>query len=128
MDEVRRPKILPSSLRDRERYLAFHIISEQGVLLQDISNTIWHSILNFLGELETSKARIKIIKDCYEEKKQMGILRCSHEHVESVRAALALIERIGDTRVIFKVLGVSGSIKVTRMKFFEDTKLNEFVE
>lgn len=127
MDD-RRPKILPSSMRDRERYLAFQLISEQPVLMQDMTNTIWHSVLNFLGELETSKARIKIIKDCYEEKKQMGIIRCSHEHVENVRAAIALIQRIGDSRAIFKVLGVSGSIKVTKMKFFEDSKLSEFTD
>ena len=126
--EEKRPKILPSSMRDRERYLAFQLISEQDVLLQDMNNTIWHSILNFLGELETSKARIKLIKDCYDEKRRLGIIRCSHEYVENVRASLALIQRIGDMRVIFKVLGVSGSIKVTKMKFFEESKLSEFVD
>jgi len=126
MDEEKRPKMLPPSLRGRERYIAFHVISEQSVLLQDLNNTIWHSVLNFLGEVETSKARLKIIKDSYDEGKQMGILRCSNEDVENVRTAIALIQRIGDVRVVFRVLGISGSIKATKMKFFGEVNLTEF--
>jgi ribonuclease P/MRP protein subunit POP5 len=124
--EESRPKILPSSMRSRERYLAFQVISEQPILMQDLINTIWHTVLNFLGEAETSNAMLKIIKDSYDEKKQMGILRCSHDNVEKVRAALALIQRIGDTRVIVKVIGVSGSIKATKMKFFGEANLADF--
>ena len=128
MDEEKRPKLLPPSLRGRTRYLAFHVISEQNIFLQDLINTIWHSILNFIGEMGTSKANIKVIKDAYDEKRQMGILRCSHDDVEQVRAALALIQRTGDVRVIFRVLGISGSIKATKMKFFGESRLNEFIE
>ena len=121
-----RPKILSSSMRGRERYLAFHVMSEQNILMQDLVNTIWHTVLNFLGEVETSRSKVKIIKDSYDDRKQMGIIRCSHEQVEGIRAALALIQRIGDTRVIVKVLGVSGSIKATKMKFFGDSSLVDF--
>ena len=128
MDEEKRPKLLPPSLRGRTRYLAFRVTSEEKILLQDLINTIWHSLLNFLGERGSSRANIKIIRDAYEEGKQMGILRCSHEEVENVRASLALIQRIGDTRVVFTILGISGSIKATKMKFFEEPKLNEFIE
>lgn len=127
MDEEKRPKPLPPSLRGRTRYLAFHVISEQKILLQDLINTIWHSLLNFLGESGTSKANIKIIKDTYDEKRQMGIIKCSHDSVEEVRTALALIQRIGDTRIIIRVLGISGSIKATKMKFFGESRLNEFI-
>jgi ribonuclease P/MRP protein subunit POP5 len=128
MEEEKRPKILPPSLRGRTRYLAFQIISEQNILLQDLINTIWHSILNFIGEMGTSKANIKVIRDAYDVKRQMGILRCSHDDVEQIRASLALIQRIGDARVIFRVLGISGSIKATKMKFFGESRLNEFIE
>ncbi len=128
MEEEKRPKSLPSSLRERTRYLAFHVISEQNIFLQDLINTIWHSILNFMGEMGTSKANIKVIRDAYDEKRQMGILRCSHDDVEQVRAALALVQRTGDARVIFRVLGISGSIKATKMKFFGESRLNEFIE
>jgi len=126
MDEEKRPKPLSPSLRGRRRYLAFHVISEQKILLEDLVNTIWHAILNFLGEMGTSKADIRIINDAYDEKRQMGIIKCSHDEVERVRAALALIQRIGDVRVIFRILGISGSIKATKMKFFGESRLDEF--
>jgi len=126
MDEEKRPKILPPSLRGRKRYIAYHIISQEKILFQDLINTIWHSLLNLLGELGTSETDLWIIKDSYDENKQMGILRCSHTSVEQLRAALALIDRIGDIRVIVKVLGVSGSIKATKMKFFGESRLTEF--
>ena len=126
MNEEKRPKPLPPSLRGRRRYLAFQVFSEEKILLQDLINTIWHSLLNFLGETGTSRANIWIIKDTYDEKRQMGILRCSHDIVEDVRAALTLIQRIGDTRVVFRVLGISGSIKATKIKFFGESRLTEF--
>jgi len=126
MVDEKRPKPLPSSLRGRRRYIAYQVISEEKFIFQDLANSIWHSLLNLLGELGASEADIWIARDIYDEKRQIGIIRCSHDMVEHVRAALALMERIGDIRVVVKVLGISGSIKATRMKFFEETKLTEF--
>lgn len=127
-EEIKRPKPLPPSLRGRRRYIAYQVLSESKFIFQDLINSMWHSLLNLLGELGASEADIWIARDTYDEKKQIGIIRCSHENVEKVRFALALIERIGDIRVFVKVLGISGSIKATKMKFFGETKLTEFTE
>lgn len=126
MDDEKKPKPLPPSLRGRRRYIAYQVISENKFIFQDLSNSIWHSLLNLLGELGASKSDIWIARDIYDEAKQIGIIRCSHDNVEQVRTALALIERIGDIRVVVKVLGISGSIKATKMKFFGETRLTEF--
>jgi ribonuclease P/MRP protein subunit POP5 len=126
MVEDKRPKPLPPSLRGRRRYLAFQVTAEDKFIFQDLANSIWHSLLNLLGELGAAEADIWIVRDIYDEKRQAGIIRCSHDKVEHVRAALALIERIGDVRVIVKVLGISGSIKATRLKFFGESRLTEF--
>jgi ribonuclease P/MRP protein subunit POP5 len=126
MIDEKRPKPLPSSLRGRRRYIAYQVLSEDKFIFQDLSNSIWHSLLNLLGELGAAEADLWIVRDIYDEKRQIGIIRCSHDKVENVRAALALIERIGDTRITVKVLGISGSIKAARLKFFSETKLTEF--
>jgi ribonuclease P/MRP protein subunit POP5 len=126
MDDEKKPKPLPSSLRGRRRYIAYQVISESKFIFQDLSNSIWHSLLNLLGELGASKSDIWVARDIYDEIKQIGIIRCSHDNVEQVRTALSLIERIGDVRIVVKVLGISGSIKATKMKFFGETKLTEF--
>jgi len=123
-----RPNLLPPSLRERRRYLAFQILSEDKVNFSDLSNSIWHSILNLLGEKGAGEAELWLPRNIYNEIKQIGLIRCSHLHVENIRAALALIDRIGDIRVIVKVLGVSGTMKAAQAKFFEEAKLSEFVK
>jgi ribonuclease P/MRP protein subunit POP5 len=126
--EDKRPKLLPPSLRGKRRYIAYKVISEEKILFPDLVNTIWHSILNCLGELGASETDLWIAKDTYDEKHQTGIIRCSHKSVEKVRAALALIQRIGDIRVVIKVLGVSGTIKTAKIKFFGEKRLTEFTK
>lgn len=87
---------------------------------------MWQSILNFLGELGASEAEVGLVRDSYNESNQTGLIRCSHLSVEEVRAALALIQRIGDIRVVIKVLGISGTIKAARGKFFGEKTLEDF--
>lgn len=123
---MNRPKPLSSSLRSKTRYLAFQVMSEDKIRYGDLTNSIWHSLLNLLGEIGTSKTEIWIVKNLYEEGKQIGLIRCSHQLVEQVRTALTLIQRIGDTRVIVKVLGVSGTMKAARKKFFGERDLKDF--
>lgn len=112
-----RPNILPPTMRDKRRYIAFAIISENKINFNDLSNTIWHCILNYLGELGASKTGAWLIKDSFDEKKQIGLIKCSHDSVEEIRASLALIDRIGDSKVVINVLGISGTIKGARKKF-----------
>ena len=126
MVDEKRPKPLPSSLRGRRRYIAYQVLSEDKFIFQDLTNSIWHSLLNLLGELGAAEADLWVARNIYDEKRQIGIIRCSHEKVEQVRAALALIERIGDVRIIVKVLGISGSIKAAQLKFFGESRLTEF--
>lgn len=123
-----RPKPLPPSLRPTRRYIAYQIISENKVDYDGLLNAIWHSILNFLGEFGASEAEIWIVRNLYDDRKQSGMIRCSHKYLERIRAALSLIERVGDTRVIVKVLGVSGTIKAAKMKYFSETSLIEFTQ
>lgn len=122
----KKPKILSPTLREKKRYIAFQVISEHKILLSDLTNAIWHSMLSFLGELTTAHTKMWIMKDLYDEEKQTGIIRCSHVTVEHVRSALALIQRIGDTRIAIKILGVSGTIKSAKRKFISRVTLTSF--
>jgi len=121
-----RPKILSPTLREKKRYIAYQVMSEQKILLSDMTNAVWHSVLSFLGELETAHAKIWIMKDSYNEERQIGIIKCSHTAVEHLRSALALIQRIGDTRTLIKILGVSGTLKGARRKFLRSVTLEEY--
>lgn len=123
---MKEPKILSPSLRENKRYLGFEIISEEKLKFEDILNAFWHSILNLCGELGTSKANIWFIKDTWDEVNQRGLIKCKNDSVEYVRSALALIERIGDVKVIVYTLGVSGTMKAAKRKFFGERTLEDF--
>lgn len=124
-----RPKFLPSTLREKSRYIAYQVVSENKLIFPDLNSAMWNSMLNFLGELESAKARIWIMKDTYNEEKQTGTIKCAHDFVEHLRSALILIQRIGDVRVAIKILGVSGTMKGARTKFIpQERTIAEFVK
>ena len=107
-------KILMPTLREKERYVAFQIISEEVVVYSDFEAAVWSTLLDFFGEYGASRTSMWLIKNLYDEQEQIGVIRCNHESVQIVLTMLGLIERLGDTRVIVKILKVSGTIKGLR--------------
>jgi len=106
-----RPKTLLPTLREKKRYISFQVISEEPINYSDLEPAIWGTTLDFLGEHGISKTSLWLVKNLYNPGKQIGVIRCNHKSVQDVIACLGLITRLGDTRVIFKVLKVSGTIK-----------------
>ncbi len=115
----KRMKTLSPTLREKNRYVTFQIISEEGeeFSYSDLEAAIWNNMLDFLGEHGVSKTSFWLLKDCWDQKKQIGILRCNHKSVQVVVASLGLIDRLGDNRIIFKILKISGTIKSIYDKF-----------
>jgi ribonuclease P/MRP protein subunit POP5 len=110
---MKKLKILSPTLREKYRYIAFQVISEKGeeFSYSDLESALWNVSLDFLGEYGVSKTSIWLLKDCWNQKEQIGILRCNHKSVQVVIAALGLIDRLGDNRVTFKIFKISGTIK-----------------
>ena len=116
---MKKLKILQPTLREKIRYIAFRVISEEGeeFTYSDLESAIWNTLLDFLGEYGVSKTSVWLMKDCWNQEKQIGILRCNHKSVQEIIATLGLIDRLGDNRIMFKVLKVSGTIKNIKDKF-----------
>jgi RNase P/RNase MRP subunit POP5 len=76
-----------------------------------VEAAIWNTMLDFFGEYGTSWTSMWLIKNLYDEQKQFGVIRCNNKSVAAVLSALGLISRLGDIRVIVKILKVSGTIK-----------------
>jgi ribonuclease P/MRP protein subunit POP5 len=106
-------KIVKPTLREKERYIAFQVISEEDeeFTYSDLESAIWNTMLDFLGEEGVSKTSVWLLKDTWDEKNQTSILRCNHKSVQEVIASLGLIDRLGDDRITFKILKISGTIK-----------------
>ena len=111
-------KILLPTLREKKRYIAFQIIPEEGeeFTYSDLEAGIWNTMLDFLGEEGVSKTSFWLLKDTWNPKTRIGIIRCNNKSVESVIASLGLIDRLGDNRICFKILGISGTIRGLKLK------------
>ena len=111
------PKILPPTLRSQKRYIVFEVISESKIKYGDLVSAVWNSLLSFLGEIDSSDARIWFVQNLYKEDEQKCVIKCRHDYIEQVRAVLALIQMIGETKATIKVIGVTGTIKSAKTKY-----------
>jgi ribonuclease P/MRP protein subunit POP5 len=111
MNGRKKLKVSMPTLREKERYIAFEILSEEEITFSDLESAIWNTAQDFFGELGTSRISLWIIKNLYDEQKQLGVIRCNNLSVDKVLTTLGLITRLGDTRVIFKIHKISGTIK-----------------
>lgn len=106
-----RLKILTSTMREKNRYISFQVISEEPIDYSDLEAAVWNLFLDFFGEVGVSKLSMWLIKNLWDEINQTGVIRCNNESVQKILAGLGVISRLGDTRVIFKIFKVSGTIK-----------------
>lgn len=111
MKKEDRLKILLPTLREKDRYISFKVISEEPIEYSDLESGILNTFLDFYGEFGFSKLSFWIIKNLYEPEGQIGIIRCNNKSVQQTVAGLGLISRLGETRVTIKVLKISGTIK-----------------
>ncbi|MBI1978763.1 MAG: ribonuclease P [Candidatus Aenigmarchaeota archaeon] len=116
MEQYKKLKILSPTLREKERYISFKIISEEPVVYSDLESVIWSTLLEFYGELGMSQMSLRIVKNLYNENGQTSVIKCNNKSVPKVIAGLGLITRLGESRVVFKILKVSGTIKSLNLK------------
>jgi ribonuclease P/MRP protein subunit POP5 len=104
-------KVLPPTDRRKHRYIRFQVLSDEPVVYSDLDAAVWNTALDFYGESGVSNMDMWLVKNLYDSKRQIGILRCAHTSVQHAVACLGMIGRLGDTRVSIKILKVSGTIK-----------------
>lgn len=116
MKQQERLKMLSPTLREKERYISFRIISEEPIVYSDLESGIWSTLLEFYGELGVSQMSLRIVKNLYNEVEQTAVIKCNNKSVPKVVAGLGLIIRLGESRIIFKIMKVSGTIKSLNLK------------
>lgn len=129
-------KILPTHLRDKKRYLAFEAFSENPLDRDDVISIIGAASHDLHGACGTSKLGIWVVKvwncnrsiECKgsSENTIQGIIRCKREYVDSVRAIIPTISRFRGSKVVFRTLGISGTIKSAITNFIKlNNKMNK---
>ena len=97
--------ILPS-LREKKRYIAYKVVSDRGINEKVAKTAINSYILKFLGELGYAKAGIIPI----DYRNGKGIVKTSHNYINEVKTAMALIDNIDNNLATVKSICVSGSL------------------
>ncbi len=111
-----RLKIKPS-LRPKRRYIAFEIISDDKFSAEQVRLALYANI-PVVGYNEIAEAQLRFIE--WDERRQIGILRCTHKKVNIIRVLLASISKIGRNKIVgVRVIRVSGTLKALRKKLKE---------
>jgi ribonuclease P/MRP protein subunit POP5 len=100
--------------REKRRYLALDVVSEQPFTERAILDAVQASILRLFGEYGASKTSLKMIK--YVPEKRRLVIRCSHTMLEQVRAAIVSTVEIDGKAATVHVVGVSGTLKALSKK------------
>ncbi len=108
---------LPSSLREKQRYIVFELLSDETHDLGAVVDAVWETTLNLLGEHGVAEAEPWVLKDLFDVEQQQGAIRVHKDHVPVVRASLALITRINGTDTTVHVLGVTGTMDSAERKY-----------
>lgn len=108
-----RLKKLPSQ-KERKRYVFFRVHTGEGLVFQGVRDAIMNSLLNWMGSEDFARAKPWVIKNLW--KANGGVIQCSHRYVDNLKVGLALIHQIGDSRVVFQTMRVSGTIKSGKKK------------
>jgi len=101
----------------KHRYIAFKYYSEENITKEEILNKIWESIYSMFGCIGAAETGLWMID--LDEKNNRGIIRCDLPSLNKVRVAMVLITRIKENKpFMFKILGVSGTIKKAKEKYY----------
>jgi RNase P/RNase MRP subunit POP5 len=95
--------------RERRRYLALKVQSEDPFNEMTVMDTIEASILRLFGEYGASQAGLRLIE--YVPQNNQVVIRCNHQALEKVRAAVTSITKINEKTAAIHVVVVSGTLK-----------------
>ena len=137
-------KILPPTLRRKNRYLVLEIKSELGFSKDELVLAIWDACIRFYGECGTSNFNLWLMRlyntlppvweqnlddnilvndlntnynptsDCLYQK---AILRCRRNCEDKVRSSLAVMSNYKGKKIAINTVGISGTVSSSKHKF-----------
>ncbi|MAE42320.1 ribonuclease P protein component 2 [Candidatus Woesearchaeota archaeon] len=117
MVKTKTKPLLPS-LREKKRYLAYEVISQQKFNdAIEINHAIVNASNEFLGNLGMAKAGIITLNDQWNSSLQRGTIRVNNKHVDELKASLVFVKNIKGKDIILKSIGASGILKKTQQKY-----------
>ena len=113
-------KRLSPSLREKKRYIAFEIESDNRLDKKEIINAVDSSCRSFIGEFNYGRAGVTILDETISNNK--GIVRVGNKYLDLVKAGMMMIRKINGKNTVFRNVNVSGSIGKSKNKI---NKMNQ---
>ncbi|HLC71936.1 MAG TPA: Rpp14/Pop5 family protein [Candidatus Nanoarchaeia archaeon] len=103
-------RLLPS-LRQKKRYVVFEILSDRSFSFQEIKESIYDAMHQFLGSWGSAHASPMIITGRFNEQKQRLVMKVNNTAVDELKMALVLCTHIQHSPIIIRSLVTSGTLK-----------------
>ena len=108
-------KILPPTLREKKRYIAFNLYTTKKIKKDDLINLLGSNLINLYGEIESSHINIWVInikeiqnRDRIQYK---CLIKCQRGYEEKVLMSLDCISVHKSNPIVIHTLSTSGTIK-----------------
>ena len=109
-------KRLPPTMKNRQRYIIFSVIGEETFKNEDIHKSLTQTGIKTFGQIGFAGFGLWLTD--FDDRKQKGILKINHDHKDQAKALLALAREVNGKRARFNTLGVSGTIKKAKEKWW----------
>ena len=116
--------MIPPVLRSKHRYIVFQVLVKSATENQ-VVQALRQAVLSYLGESGYSKAEFAIVE--YDHTRKVGIARTTDRMKDETVFALSLLDSVQGKKAGLLVLGVSGTVKKAREKFWEKMYLKEML-
>jgi RNase P/RNase MRP subunit POP5 len=118
-------KPLKPTLRENKRYLVFDFESTDEFNANQINNIITDAVKDLVGNIGLAKAGLLFLNNKYDfsnKNKVRGIVRVTNTEVDSLKASIALINKIDNKIVKVTSVGTSGILKKAIDKYYNTKK------
>lgn len=96
--------------RRRRRYIVFFVVSDGGVIEPNsVEEAILRAVERLGGQLTVALGSIRLVY--YHPEKKAGIIAATHDTKYLVLAAMGLVRRIGESRVVLVPVKTTGTVR-----------------
>ena len=113
-EKIKHLKVLIPTLREKKRYVAVRIISEETITYEELEKAFWETLHKVFGHVGSAYFSVWILKDTFNENKKFFIIKCNHLSLPFVLSTLGFIKQINNKKVTFEIVKISGTIKSIR--------------
>ncbi len=108
-------KILPPTMRNKKRYLAIKVESEEEIKRGELIKSIWNEAIALYGDYGTAKIGLWI----HDYDGKYGIIECDNNSTDKIEKIMSQVYFVNNKKTRIHVLGYSGTINKVKKKFIQ---------